>query len=387
MGKSITVVQYWAGCPKSPNSKWQRFLAIIQRCRQHGWRNYLVWSRMPENPALAEPFREAGCEIILQPRSRRNFDLASIWRTYRLLRRLKCDIFHCHNDHTSPLIGAALAGVPVRLWSKLAMSSYYEQGVHPKGLHCLAVSSKVSSALSTRVLARSKAVRGELIADGAAPDKILVTPVDVDIALYNSTSAPDLRSRMGYSESDLIICSVGHAVPVKGWDLLLSSFADIVREKPEARLLLVGNIPSSSEVRFAESLQKQVKQSGLSKKVRFLGQRDDIPQILAISDVFVLPSRSEGQPGALVEAMASGLPCVGTRVGGVPEAIRDGHDGLLVGREDVEALTGAIRKLIDNKEMGREMGECARQSVRRFDISASTERLFRLYVDLCGPEN
>ena len=194
MSRPVTVVQYWAGSPKSPNSKWQRFLAIIQRCREQGWRNYLVWSRMPENPALSEPIKKAGCEIILQPRSRRNFDVGSVWRTYKLLRRLKCDVFHCYNDHTSPLIGAALAGVPVRIWSKLAMSPYYEKNIGPKGLQRLALSSRVSCALSIRVLARSKAVRQELLADGAAPDKILITPVDVDTLLYGNISASDLRS-------------------------------------------------------------------------------------------------------------------------------------------------------------------------------------------------
>jgi len=149
MSRPITVVQYWAGCPKSPNSKWQRFLAIIQRCQEQGWRNYLVWSGMPENPALVEPFKEAGCEIILQPRSRRNFDFGSVWRTYRLLRSLKCDVFHCHNDHTSPLIGAA--------------SPYYEKGVSPKSLHRLMPSTRVSCICAHRILAISDEVGRELI--------------------------------------------------------------------------------------------------------------------------------------------------------------------------------------------------------------------------------
>ena len=142
-----------------------------------------------------------------------------------------------------------------------------------------------------------------------------------------------------------------YAVPVKGWDILLSSFEDIAPEKPEARLLFVGSINSSHEVAFAKSLKERAKQNGLSDKVCFLGQRDDIAHILTISDVFVLPSRSEGQPGALVEAMASGLPCVGTRVGGVPEVITDGYDGLLVEREDVGAMTQAVKKLLENKNL------------------------------------
>lgn len=388
MTRPVTAVQYWAGCPKAPNSKWQRFLAIIRKCREQGWQNCLVWSKMPENTALVEPFREAGCKVILQPRSRRNFDIGSVWRTYKLMRRLNCGIFHCYNDHTSPLIGAALAGVPVRIWSKLAMSPYYEKNIRPKGLRRLALSSRLSCALSTRVLVRSKAVRQELIADGAVPCKISITPVDVDITLYGDASELDMRAEMGYSKSDLIITTVGHAVPVKGWDILLSSFEDIAREKPEARLLFAGSINSSHETTFAKSLQDRVRQNGLSDRVCFLGQRDDIARILAISDVFVLPSRSEGQPGALVEAMASGLPCVGTRVGGVPEVITDGHDGFLVGWEDVGAMTQAITRLLENKNLSKSLGENAKETARRFDISVSTEKLFKLYMDLfCNTEN
>jgi glycosyltransferase involved in cell wall biosynthesis len=382
MAKPVTIVQYWAGCPKVPNSKWQRFLAIVRKCAEQGWRNYLVWTALPENLALVEPFSDAGCEIVLQPRSQRSFDLACVWRTRRLLRDLHCDVFHCHNDHTSPLIGAAIAKVPVRIWSKLAMSPYYEQNIQPRGLRRLALSTRVSCALSTRVLARSQAVRQELIRDGAAPDRISVASVDVDLSLYGRPLDSDMRRELGYSPSDLIITSVGHAVPVKGWDILLSSFEEIARKEPHARLLFVGSIHSGQERAYAQSLQDRVRRGGLDDRVRFLGQRDDIPHILGISDVFVLPSRSEGQPGALVEAMASGLPCVGTQVGGVPEVIRDGHDGLLVGREDVGSLTLTIKTLLENKDLRETLGQNARETAKRFDISASTERLLTLYLDL-----
>ncbi|MCP4609800.1 MAG: glycosyltransferase family 4 protein [Planctomycetes bacterium] len=382
MTMPVTVVQYWAGYPKSTNSKWQRFLAIVRQCRERGWRNYIVWTKMSENPSVVEPFREACSEIILQPRSRRSFDLACVWRTYKLLRGLKCDIFHCYNDHTSPLIGAALARIPVRIWSKLAMSSYYEKNINPKGLHRLALSSRLSCALSTRVLARSRAVRDELIASGATPSKIMITPVDVDITRYSNTSVSDLRSEMGYSKSNLIITTIGHAVPVKGWDILLSSFEDIARQKPEAKLLFVGSISSSHEITFAQSLQDQVKHNGLSDRVCFLGHRDDIASILTISDVFVLPSRSEGQPGALVEAMASGLPCLGTRAGGVPEVITDGHDGLLVDRENIGAMTHAISRLLENKNLRKSLGRNAKETAKHFDLTESTKNLIGVYLNL-----
>jgi len=337
---------------------------------------------MPENPALAEPFRKAGCDIILQPRSRGNFDLASVWRVYRLLRQLKGDVFHCYNDHTSPLLGAALAKVPVRIWSKLAMSPYYEKNTQPRGVHCLALSTRLSCALATRILARSEAVKQELIAEGSAPAKISVVPVDVDISLYGTAPASPLRQELGYSSTDIIITSVGRAIPVKGWDVLLSSFEAIAPQHSDAHLLLVGEIPSDGESAFAESLQARVRHMGLSERVRFLGRWDDIPGVLSMSDLFVLPSRSEGQPGALVEAMATGLPCVGTQTGGIPELIEDGQNGLLVRRESAEDLTRAMTRLIQNRTLRETLGQRAKVSAKRFDLAESTNNLFALYAGL-----
>jgi glycosyltransferase involved in cell wall biosynthesis len=187
---------------------------------------------------------------------------------------------------------------------------------------------------------------------------------------------------LGYLESDLIITSVGHAAPVKGWDVLLASFGEVARQDAKARLLLVGDIPTAGETAFADSLHALASRNGWGDRVRFLGRRDDIPRLLAISDIFVLPSRSEGQPGALVEAMATGLPCVAARVGGIPEVIRDGHDGLLVDRGDSEALGHAILRLVNDKQLKAELSRRAKDTARKFDIVTSTEQLFRRYVEL-----
>ena len=120
--RTIGIMHYWCGCPEVANSKWQSFLHVVRACASRGWRNYMVWTRLPEDPGLWRPFAEAGCEIILQRRPSRNFDFRCVYDTYRLLRTLRCHIFHCHNVHTSPLIGAALA--PVRVLSKLSMPCF-----------------------------------------------------------------------------------------------------------------------------------------------------------------------------------------------------------------------------------------------------------------------
>ena len=378
----VGIVQYWGGCPQTPNSKWTRFLHVMRRCAEEGWRTHLVWSRMPDDPALSRPFLDFGCEIILQPRAHGNFDPACVWRTYKLLRRIECDVLHCHNVHTSPLIAAALARVPVRIWSKLAMSPCYERQDRPRRLHRLHLSDRLSVALAHRTLCISQAVAEELRQVTGRPDRLLVHPAPVDVDLYSNASGDGVRAELGVSESEIVIATVGRAAPVKGWDILIRAFGKLAEAVPEARLLLVGSTQTSGEADFADQLRDLVNLLALDGRVRFLGQRANIPQILAASDVFAFPSRSEGQGLALTEAMALGLPCVASKAGGIVDLVEDGKNGLLVDREDVDGLAEALVRLIQSEELRARLGKSAQQSARRFGLETAVTSLVCLYQNL-----
>lgn len=377
--RPATLVHYWAGCPQTPNSKWQRFLHLLRGCADRGWRTHLVWSHLPDNRALVRPFEDFGCRIHLQPRVSRNFDPMCVLRTYCLLRQVKCDIFHCHNVHTSPLIAAAMARVPVRIWSKISMSPYYEQGVAPSGIHRLAPSIRVSCALAHRVLAISHAVRDELIAFGAKAEKVLVWPQPVDVGRYAGAPAGGIRRELGLSASHVVLTTVGHAVPVKGWDILIDAFAQVRSTVPNASLLLVGSATGNGETDFAQTLFRRVDELGLDREVHFLGQRADIPQILRASDIFVFPSRSDGQGLALTEALAAGLPCVASRAGGIVDLIEDGDNGLLFDREDVDGLAAHLQELLRDGDLRRCLADRGKQSVQSLSLDRVTRRTIDLY--------
>jgi len=357
MSRPVTVVQYWAGCPKSPNSKWQRFLAIIRKCREQGWRNCLVWSKMPENSALAEPFREAGCEIIIQPRSRGNFDLMSVWRTNKLLRRLNCDVFHCYNDHTSPLIGAALAGVRVRLWSKRSMRSAFETMKKMTFRDRVAVSARLSSWLATKILAVSAAVKNELVSIGIPSCKIILCPNPVEVPKADGDARCQARAELGYTDDEIVFTTAGHAVPVKGWDILLGSFAKVIVECRKSRLQFVGSVADKYEQEHYSLLANCIQEYGIGDYVRFRGHQGDIGKILVASDVFVLPSRSEGYGNALIEAMTSGLPCIATKVGCATDVIQNGVNGLLVERGNERELTKAMITLAEDPKLRQQIAQ------------------------------
>lgn len=362
-----------------PNSKWRRILRLIERCGERGWRTFLVWSGMPRDPAISQPFLDAGCEILVEPRASGNFDLRCVGRTFRLLRRIGCDIFHCHNVHTSPLIAAAMAGVPVRVWSRLAMSPFYEEARPPAGLHRLQLSHRVSGALAHVVLCISRAVRDELRDLGVPEHKLIVRPVPVDSEEYGTSRPGAIRGEFGIPADATLITTVGHAVPVKGWDVLLDAFTLAAPRIPDAHLLLVGSLDAPDERAIAEALRQSARERGLEPRVHFAGARRDVPAILAASDVFVLPSRSEGLSSALVEAMTAGLPCIAARVGGAPEAVDNGASGLLFEREDRDQLAELLVETVSDPVLRHQLGLQAARSAQRYNLEASIGRLIALY--------
>jgi glycosyltransferase involved in cell wall biosynthesis len=259
------------------------------------------------------------------------------------------------------------------------MSPYYEKGISPKGIHRLALSIHVSCTLSHRVIALTRAVRDELIQYGISSNKVRVIPAPIDVRLYTHTSPDGIRESLGLNPQHTIITSIGHAIPLKGWDILIHSFNRVVRSNPQARLLLVGSLHSGEEADFTASLKAFVNRLAIGDKVFFLGQRKDIPQILRASDVFVFPSRSDGQGMALTEALASGLPCVASRSGGITDLITHRCNGLLFNREDVDGLTNHLNEVIHDQTLMQVLKANALKSAQRYDMNFITNRMMHLY--------
>lgn len=162
------------------------------------------------------------------------------------------------------------------------------------------------------------------------------------------------------------VLSLGRMMPVKGQDVLLEAFALVRDRHPQARLILIGDGPARQEF---EQLAARL---GIADAVDFVGQRDpdDVRIFMGRTAVFALPSRSEGLPLALLEAMAAGLPVVATRVGGVPDVLEPGT-GLLVPPEDAAALAEALSKLLDRPAEAAAMGERARERTAGFSAAAA----------------
>ena len=164
---------------------------------------------------------------------------------------------------------------------------------------------------------------------------------------------------------------------MKDHRLLIESFALVAAVLPEADLLLVGDGPLRAEI------EQQVGALGLGSRVRFLGIRPDVPDLLASADVFALPSVSEAASLTLMEAMASGLPVVVTDVGGNPELVTHGVEGLLIPRRDARAGAEALRTLLSDPSLRARMGQAAASRARsQYRLDATIQRYGELYARL-----
>jgi glycosyltransferase involved in cell wall biosynthesis len=209
------------------------------------------------------------------------------------------------------------------------------------------------------------------------PDPPLIpNGIPTDEYAPNPDTRAQWRQAHGIEPRATVLTHIGRFAVQKNHALLVEAFAQVRADAP-LYLLLVGGGELENAVR------EQVAGLGLQGRVRFLGVRADVADILRASDVFVLSSRWEGNPMSVMEAMAAGLPVVSTAVGGVPELVREGATGLLVSSEDAGALAQAMQALVDDPVRRQAMGAAARQhAIAHFDIRHTVRMYEELYESL-----
>ena len=184
------------------------------------------------------------------------------------------------------------------------------------------------------------------------------------------------RKRLGIESDFKVFGTVAKLREEKGTRYLIESAAKVLGIFPKTNLLIAGDGP------LLEELKKLSEKLGISDRVLFAGFRNDIPVILSIIDIFVIPSITEGSPLALLEAMAMGKPIVATNVGGIVEILRDGETGLLVPSRDPEAIAEKIVHLLRNEADSRKLGSRAREEVEKYDIHSHVQKLVGHYDEL-----
>jgi glycosyltransferase involved in cell wall biosynthesis len=223
---------------------------------------------------------------------------------------------------------------------------------------------------------------------GGAPEaKIAYLPGGVDTEKFRPANAEEraaLRARLTLPESGFLIGYAGKLNRGKGIEHLLAALPGIRNQHPDAHLVLIGG-GAHQFLSYEAELRSQAQRLSLEPAVTFTGYVDAVPDYLRALDVFVLPTEHEALPNALMEAMATGLPCVASRVGGIPDLIEDGVSGILVPAADPAALEQALRRLKEEPALARRLGEGARAAMeRRFSLEQLARRHAELLARIAG---
>ena len=215
---------------------------------------------------------------------------------------------------------------------------------------------------------------------GIDEPRLIPNGIPIDTFRAPSTDRGSWRKKEGFAPTDVLFVCVAGLRPQKNPALLLEAFRRGPASDPRARLLFAGRGALKPE------LERRIGALGLQARVHLLGLRSDVPEMLNAADVFVLSSDYEGNPLAVLEAMAAGLPVISTAVGGVPELV-EGGCGLLVPPKDAQALSKAMSCLLENAETRITMGKAsAARALERFDLKVMTKAYEDLYRELVANE-
>jgi glycosyltransferase involved in cell wall biosynthesis len=282
----------------------------------------------------------------------------------RWCRRIDASIVHTCELYSNifGLPAAALARVPVRIGNRRELATADKTRAQ-------LAAQRVAYKAAHAVVANSNAAADLLRREGVPAARVQLIRNGVDLEACGAdrlryTAAPVRR-----------VITVANLRPEKGHDTLLEAAALVVARHPDAQFEIVGDGP------LRATLERQVTTRGLGQRVRFLGERQDVPSLLASSDLFVLPSRSEACPNAVLEAMAAGLPIVACNVGGVPELIESGVTGMLVEPDAPERLANTVVSLMNEPGVAFDLGRAAREAAcARFSFDRMVASFEHLYL-------
>ncbi len=267
---------------------------------------------------------------------------------------------------------ARIARIPIVIASRRSLSQFKAGKPH------YPLMERLANRITDLIVANSDAVKQDVICqEKVEPSKVTVIYNGIDPSLYDIPADPGLRASLQIPEGARVIGVVANLIHYKGHRFFLQASQEVKRKHSDVKFLLIGDGPCRGEL---ESLAREL---GLEKDVLFLGSRQDIPQLLALMDVAVLPSLEEGFPNAVLEAMAVSKPVVATRVGGTPEAVVHGKTGLLVPPRDPRALADAILELLGDPRLAQQMGKAGRGRVKKeFGLDRMIQEMEGLYEEL-----
>lgn len=323
----------------------RQVLYILEGLRARGVDNLLL---CPPGAHIAAP--AAAHATVLEVPMRGDADIGFALRLRRLLDTHAPDLVHIHSRRGADLwggVGARLAGLPCVLSRRV-------DNPEPRWL----VAAKYR--LFDHVITISEGIRQVLLSEGLARERVTCVRSALDPAPYLiDYDKAAYRAALGLPADTLLVGMVAQLIERKGHRHLLAALPSVLPRHPNLQVLVFGRGPLHDEL--AQAIPAQ----GLHNKVRLMGFVDDLPRMLGCLDVLAHPADMEGLGVSLLQAAAARLPIIASRAGGMPEAVHDGDNGVLIEVGDVAALAAALNRLLDDPTLRARMGEAGRALVLR----------------------
>lgn len=333
-----------------------------------------------ERGILADELEKEGVEVIVM-RRKSGLDFSLILKLAGMMKERKIDIVHAYN--AGPFFYGSLAAkisrIPVCIVSFTALSIAIDSRTWKKRLQ-----NKLCSYLVEKMVTVTEGMKADFARrNGIPPGKIDVIRYGVDFNKYNiQMNIKNGREKFGIKPSDIVLGTIARLVPEKGHVYLFEAIKEVAASCPEIKLILVGDGPLHFE------LEKSAERLGIAENVKFFGYHSDIPELLSLFDIFVLPSVFEPFGIVLLEAMAAGKPVIATAISEIPKIVADGKTGILVPPKDASALSSAIVELVRDPHKRQMMGKNGMERVvGEFSLEKSAAGYKHLYQDLLASKN
>ncbi len=341
----------------------QQVLYLVHGLGRLGIANVLVCT---DDSAVSDN-APTDCLVVALPMAG-DLDLAFIGRLKAVLKAEQPDLVHVHSRRgADPLaaIAARLYGVPVIVSRRV-------DNAENRWL------ARLKYRLYRKVIVVADGIREVLLAEGVPEDHLRLVHSGVDQRRFKPE--PDrgwLAADLGIAEGTTVIAMVAQYIHRKGHRVMLDALPAVLEKHPDLQVLCCGSGAGQ------EALAAQVEERGLTEHVRLLGFRDDLEKILPCCAMALHPALTEGICGAALQAQSCGVPVIASRVGGLPEAVAEDISGLLVGPGDVEQLSRAMRRLLDDEVLRQRLGAAGPGYVAdRFSISAMVQGNLKVYREV-----
>ena len=321
----------------------------------------------PDSSGIAEAARGNVKTLYAVP-MKGDLDLLFVPRLLSIIRKENPDIIHLHSRRGADILG----GIAARLSGTRCILTRRVDNPENR------LWANVKYRLYHHVVTISEGIREVLVTEGVPEGKITCVHSAVDVDLYSRTFDREwFDEEFGLREGSLACGVVAQFIERKGHRFLLRAVPEILKAVPGVIFLFFGKGP------VEDQLKSRCRELGIEEHVLFAGFRDDLDRIMGCLDLVIHPALMEGLGVSLLQAAAAGVPIVGTRVGGIPEIVRDGVNGYLIPPGDVPSLMDATTRIITDRDLARQLGENGKRIVsEHFSIESMVEGNIGVYRDL-----